>query len=64
MTLSRSRCNTFLLSLSRSAGIEGNAIKVAMSFASAILTFINRNCCSILSNVWLDKLFSENVSGR
>ena len=62
--LSRSPVSAFLLSLSRSAGIDANADSIAMSFASAKLTFINCNSCSILSNVRLDKSFSESVSGH
>jgi hypothetical protein len=31
-----------------------------MSFASAKLTFISRSSCSILSNIWLDKSFSNS----
>jgi hypothetical protein len=34
-----------------------------MSFASARLTLINRNSCSILSNVWFDKSFPNSVTG-
>ena len=63
MILSRSRRNAFLLSLSRSAGIDENAASVAMSFASAILTFISCNSCSILSNVRFDKSSSKSISG-
>jgi hypothetical protein len=59
--LSRSRCNAFLLSLSRSAGMDENAVSIAMSFASAIFTFNNCNSCSILSNVRFDKSFSKCV---
>ena len=61
--LSRSPISAFLLSFSRSAGIDANADSIAMSFASAKLTFINCNSCSILSNVRFDKSFSESVSG-
>ena len=60
--LSRSRDSAFLLSLSSSGGIALNAASIAMSFASAKFTFISRNSCSILSNVWLDKSFSDSVS--
>lgn len=61
--LSRSAASACLLSLSRSAGIDVNADSIAMSFASAKLTFISSNSCSILSNVRLDKSFSKSVSG-
>ena len=61
--LSRSPCNACLLSLSRSAGIDEYADSIAMSFASARLTFINCSSCSILSNVRFDKSFSKRVSG-
>ena len=61
--LSRSRRNAFLLSLSRSAGIDENAISIAMSFASARFTFINCNSCSILSNDRFDKSLSERAMG-
>ena len=57
----RSWPNAFLLSVSRSAGIDENAASIAMSFASAILTFNNCNSCSILSNVRFDKSFSKCV---
>lgn len=60
--LSRSRDSAFLLSLSSSGGIALNAASIAMSFASAKFTFISRNSYSILSNVWLDKSFSDSVS--
>jgi len=53
----------FLLASSRSAGIDENAVSIAMSFASAKLTFINCNSSSILSKVRSDKTLSENVMG-
>ena len=37
------------------------AASIAMSFASAILTFNNCNSCSILSRVRFDKSLSESV---
>ena len=61
--LSRRRRRAFLLSLSRSAGIAENAVSIAMSFASAKFTFINRNSCSILSSVWSDNSFPLIDSG-
>ncbi len=61
--LSRSRRKAFLLASSRSAGIDENAVSIAMSFASAKLTFINCNSISILSKVRFDKSLSENVMG-
>lgn len=61
--LSRSLDNAFLLSLSRSAGIDEKACNIAMSFASARLTFNNCSSCSILSNVKLDKSFSTGLGG-
>jgi len=61
--LSRSLRSAFLLSLSRSAGMDENAVSIAMSFASAKLTFINRNSCSILSSVWSDKSYPKSDSG-
>ena len=61
--LSRSRRIAFLLASSRSAGIDENAVSIAMSFASAKLTFINCNSISILSKVRFDKSLSENVMG-
>ena len=64
ITLLRSPFNAFLLSLSRSAGITGNANNVAMSLASAILTFINCSSLSILSNVRFDKSFSGGVNAN
>ena len=57
--LSRSRRKAFLLSLSRSGGIDENADSIAMSFASAMWTFNNCNSCSILSRVRFDKSFSK-----
>ncbi len=60
---SRSRRKAFLLASSRSAGIDENAVSIAMSFASAKLTFINCNSISILSKVRFDKSLSENVMG-
>jgi len=51
----------FLLASSRSAGIDEYAVSIAMSFASAKLTFINCNSSSILSKVRSDKTFSESV---
>jgi len=62
--LSRSRASAFLLSSSSSGGIALNTPSIAMSFASAKLTFISCNSCSILSNVRLDKSFSQNVNER
>ncbi len=62
--VSRSRASAFLLSLSSSGGIVLNAASIAMSFASARLMFINLSSCSILSNVWLDKSFSNNAANR
>jgi len=62
--LSRSRANAFLLSWSSSGGIALNTPSIAMSFASAKLTFICCNSCSILSNVRLDNSFSQNVNER
>ena len=53
----------FLLASSRSAGIDENAVSIAMSFASAKLTFINCNSSSILSKVRSDKTLSESVVG-
>jgi len=61
--LSRSSARAFLLSLSSSGGIALNAASMAMSFASARLTFNSRSSCSILSNVWLDKSFSKSAAG-
>ena len=61
--LSRSLRSAFLLSLSRSAGIDEYAVSIAMSFASAKLTLINCNSCSILSSVWSDKSFPKSVNG-
>ena len=61
--LSRSRRSAFLLSLSRSAGMDENAVSIAISFASARLMFINRNSCSILSNVWSDNSFPKSSNG-
>jgi len=43
--------------------MDANADSIAMSFASAILTFINRNSCSIFSIVRFDKSFSRGISG-
>ena len=57
--LSRSSTSAFLLSLSSSGGMALNAASIAISFASARLTFNSRNSCSILSNVRLDKSFSK-----
>jgi len=53
----------FLLASSRSAGIDEYAVRIAISFASAKLTFINCNSRSILSKVRSDKTFSEDVMG-
>ena len=53
----------FLLASSRLAGIDENAVSIAMSFASAKLTFINCNSSSILSKVRSDKTLSESVLG-
>ena len=61
--LSRSRFNAFLLSSSRSAGIDENAVSIAMSFASAKFKFINCNSCSILSRVRFDKSLSGRAMG-
>ena len=62
--LPRSRASAFRLSLSSSGGIVLKTPSIAMSFASAKLMFISANSCSILSNVRLDKSFSESVNGR
>lgn len=43
--------------------MDENAVSIAMSFASAKLTFINRNSCSILSSVWSDKSYPKSDSG-
>ena len=58
----RSSASAFLLSLSSSGGIALNAASIAMSFASAKLTFISCSCCSIFSKIWLDKSISEWVN--
>jgi len=55
--------SAFRLGSSRSAGIDENAASIAMSFASAKLTFINCNSCSILSKLRFDKSFSRSVCG-
>lgn len=62
--LSRSNASAFLLSSSSSGGIALNAASIAISFASARFTFISRNSCSILSNVWSDKSFSNMAIRR
>lgn len=62
--LSRSRVSALLLSLSSSGGIALNAASIAMSFASAKMTFISLNSCSILSKVWLGKSFSNGATGH
>ena len=56
--LSRIARNAFLLSLSRSAGMDEYADSIAMSFASAKWTFINCSSCSILSKLRFDKSLS------
>ena len=62
--LSRSRDKAFLLSSSSSGGIALKTPSIAISFASAKLTFISCNSCSILSNVRSDKSCSHNINER
>ena len=62
--LSRSSISAFRLSLSSSGGMALNAASIAISFASARLTFKFRNSCSILSSVRLDNSFSKLMCVR
>ena len=63
MSLMRSSASAFRLSLSSSGGIGLNTASIAMSFASAKLTFNSCNSRSIPSNVRLDKSISRVFDG-
>lgn len=62
-TLLRSSFKARLPASSRVGGIAVNAANVAISFASAMLTFKSFSSRSMLSNVEFDKLLSKSAVG-